>query len=100
MHFRKRVDSEENPFMSFTPEVGSAIYSSLIHDLKIKDPLKNPVLKSEKPNVILIIWEGFTAKIVEPLGGDHNITPYFNQLTKEGILFRNFYANGDRTDKG
>ena len=96
----KRVDSKDNPFMSFTPEVGSAIYSSLIHDLKTKDSFKNPLLKSEKPNIILIIWEGFTAKIVEPLGGDHNITPYFNQLTKEGILFRNFYANGDRTDKG
>lgn len=52
------------------------------------------------PNVLLIILEGFTSKIIEPLGGLPNITPQFNALTKEGILFENFYASGDRTDKG
>lgn len=58
------------------------------------------LLSKEKPNVILIILESFTAKIVEPLGGLPNITPALNALTKEGILFTNFYASGDRTDKG
>lgn len=53
-----------------------------------------------KPNVLLIILEGFTSKIIEPLGGQPNITPELNALMKEGILFENFYASGDRTDKG
>ena len=54
----------------------------------------------EKPNVLLIILEGFTSKIIAPLGGLENITPEINALAKEGILFENFYASGDRTDKG
>lgn len=54
----------------------------------------------QKPNVVLIILEGITSKIIEPLGGLSNITPEFSALTKEGILFENFYASGDRTDKG
>lgn len=58
------------------------------------------VLKSNRPNVILIIVEGFTANVIESLGGRKGITPNFNQLSKEGILFTNFYASGDRTDKG
>lgn len=54
----------------------------------------------EKPNIVLIILESFTSKIIEPLGGMPNITPELNSLIKEGILFENFYASGDRTDKG
>jgi len=57
-------------------------------------------LSVEKPNVLLIILEGFTSKIIEPLGGIENITPELNELVKEGILFENFYSSGDRTDKG
>lgn len=58
------------------------------------------VLKSGKPNIILIIWESLTAKIVAPLGGEPNVTTQLNALVKEGILFDHFYANGDRSDKG
>lgn len=65
-----------------------------------EDSIFYPIRKDTKPNVILIIWESLTAKVVEPLGGEKNVTSHFNQLTKEGILFNNFYANGDRSDKG
>lgn len=58
------------------------------------------LLSEKKPNIILIILESFTSKIIEPLGGMPGITPELNALTKEGILFKNFYASGDRTDKG
>jgi phosphoglycerol transferase MdoB-like AlkP superfamily enzyme len=54
----------------------------------------------EKPNVILFILESFTADVIEPLGGDKGIAPNLNALCSEGILFDNFYASGDRTDKG
>lgn len=58
------------------------------------------ILNNEKPNVLLIILEGFTAKVIEPLGGLKGITPNLNTLCYEGILFDDFYASGDRTDKG
>ena len=58
------------------------------------------ILKSQKPNILIVILEGFTAKIIGALGGDSTITPNFNNLVKEGILFENYYASGDRTDKG
>ena len=58
------------------------------------------VLNRPKPNILLIILEGFTAKIIEPLGGMPGIAPNLNQLCREGILFDEFYASGDRTDKG
>ncbi len=58
------------------------------------------VLNQSKPNVLLIILESFTSKIIEPLGGLSNITPELNQLCREGLLFENIYASGDRTDRG
>ncbi len=58
------------------------------------------ILNTPKPNVILIIIESYTASVIEVLGGVPDVTPRFNALSKEGILFDNFYASGDRTDKG
>lgn len=59
-----------------------------------------PLFKIRKPNIILFILESFTADAIEPLGGIKGLTPNLNQLAAEGILFTNFYASGDRTDKG
>ena len=58
------------------------------------------ILKTTKPNIVLIILEGITAEVIEPLGGIPGIMPNLNALCKEGLFFDRFYANGDRTDKG
>ena len=58
------------------------------------------LITQKKPNVIFIILESFTANVIEALGGEKGITPNLNQLCTEGVLFDNFYASGDRTDKG
>jgi phosphoglycerol transferase MdoB-like AlkP superfamily enzyme len=58
------------------------------------------LINTRKPNILFIIIESFTADVVEPLGGVEGVAPNLNQLCKEGILFDNFYASGDRTDKG
>jgi phosphoglycerol transferase MdoB-like AlkP superfamily enzyme len=57
------------------------------------------MLKSNHPNIILIIWESFTSKALNPYLGKE-VTPFFNQLKSEGIFFDHLYASGDRTDKG
>ncbi len=58
------------------------------------------ILKTARPSILLIILEGITAEVIEPLGGRSGIMPNLNALCKEGIFFNRFYANGDRTDKG
>ena len=64
-----------------------------------KDP-SLPLLRVQRPNIVLIIWEGLTAKVVGPLGGRADVTPNFNRLTHDGILFDGIYASGNRTPKG
>jgi phosphoglycerol transferase MdoB-like AlkP superfamily enzyme len=58
------------------------------------------VVNQSKPNILLIILEGITTEVIEPLGGRPGIMPNLNALCHEGILFDRFYSNGDRTDKG
>jgi phosphoglycerol transferase MdoB-like AlkP superfamily enzyme len=58
------------------------------------------MLTTPRPNILLIILEGITAEVIEPLGGRPGIMPNLNALCKEGLFFDRFYANGDRTDKG
>ncbi|MDY6800882.1 MAG: sulfatase-like hydrolase/transferase [Bacteroidota bacterium] len=58
------------------------------------------VLKTSRPNIVIIILESFSNKVIGALNGEWDSTPNFNELAKEGLLFTNFYANGDRSDKG
>lgn len=58
------------------------------------------VLKTKRPNIVIILLEGFTSKVIEPLGGVAGVTPNFTKLSDEGLLFKNFYASGDRSNKG
>ncbi|SOE19909.1 Phosphoglycerol transferase MdoB [Spirosomataceae bacterium TFI 002] len=58
------------------------------------------VLNTDKPNVLVIIWESLTAKTVDYRFENQSVIPFFDSLKTQGIYFNNFYASGDRTDKG
>ena len=78
--------------------------NTIIHNAMQEQQADIPVFiksKNNQPvNVILIIVESLSSKVIEPLGGAPDITPNFNKLATEGILFSNFYATGNRSDKG
>ena len=58
------------------------------------------VLNTKRPNILIILMDGFGGAFVEPLGGLPDVTPHFNRLSKEGVFFTNCYANSFRTDRG
>jgi len=58
------------------------------------------LLRCNRPNIVLVIVEGFSAKFIEPLGGETDVTPCFNALCDEGVCFSQCYANSFRTDRG
>jgi phosphoglycerol transferase MdoB-like AlkP superfamily enzyme len=88
----------ENPYINFNDKTAKNTISKTRN--KLLNASIESVLNTTKPNVIILIWEGLTAKVVGSLGGESAVTKNLNSLSKEGILFTNFYANGDRTDKG
>lgn len=60
----------------------------------------NNLLNTERPNIVMIVWEGCGASLVEILGGECNVTPNLCRIASEGVLFTNCYANSFRTDRG
>jgi phosphoglycerol transferase MdoB-like AlkP superfamily enzyme len=88
--------STKNPYQYLDDGTAKAVVDSL-YSAHNKTEI---VLKTPRPNVIVVIWESFTEKATRiPVDGVV-VTPKFNELKKEGIYFGNVYASGDRTDKG
>ena len=57
-------------------------------------------LKTERPNVVLVVFEGWSADVVESLGGYNGVSPHFSQLVRNGISFDSCYASGNLSDQG
>lgn len=58
------------------------------------------LLQVGRPNIYLIILESFSSKLMSELGGEKGVAVVLDSLSKEGVLFTNFYANSFRTDRG
>ncbi|MEO8193393.1 MAG: LTA synthase family protein [Gemmatimonadales bacterium] len=94
--------STESRVERFTrPEVAKRIVDSLLAQSTTPDTGARTKLLSKRPSrIVLLLWEGLTAKVVEPLGGREGITPGFTRLSGEGILFDSLYSSGSRTTNG
>ncbi len=51
-------------------------------------------------NVVVILMESFAGRYVGALGSKDQITPEFDKLAQEGLLFTRFFANGTHTHQG
>jgi len=77
--------------------------------LNIKDTIDNlpftrlekTHFKAKKPkNLVIFLQESLGYQFVESVGGEKGITPHLNELSKEGILFKDTYSNGTRSIRG
>ncbi len=87
--------NKNRPVVFFEQEEAQTLFNELF----VREGKREMLLKTSKPNVMIMILESFTSKVIEPLGGRKGVAPNFSALAKEGILFSRFYAGGDRTDK-
>lgn len=51
-------------------------------------------------NVVVILMESFAGRYVGALGSADGITPNFDRLAEQGLLFSRFFANGTHTHQG
>lgn len=58
------------------------------------------LLTTDRPNVLIILMEGFGGQFIEAVSGRKDIAPNYNRLAREGILFTRCYSNSFRTDRG
>lgn len=57
-------------------------------------------LENKRPNIVVIVLESWTANAIGSITGSPTATPYFDKLTKEGLLFTRFYATGGTSEIG
>lgn len=56
--------------------------------------LSEQLCRQQRPNILFVFVKSLRANEVQPLGSPLNLTPGLNRLSKKGILFSRFFANG------
>lgn len=68
-----------------------------LHDVQCNET--NSILKMDRPNIIVVLLESWSADLIESLGGESDITPNFHEMEKDGLLFTNIYASANRSQQ-
>lgn len=59
-----------------------------------------PVLRTSRPNILLIVLESFGTRVCEAEVDGKAVCRTMQELKEQSICFDNFYANSFRTDRG
>jgi phosphoglycerol transferase MdoB-like AlkP superfamily enzyme len=86
----------ENPFSFYNPDVATERVSKLN---SVDSDTTISILKTNRPNIVIILLESWSADLIESLDGKPGITPEFNKLEKNGLLFTKLYASGNRSEQ-
>lgn len=92
-----KTQNYEEQFNFFSEEERAHLFDGL-YPVKGKNTVE--LLNTKRPNILIILMEGFGATMVDSLGGVPGASPNIDRLSKEGIYFTNCYANSFRTDRG
>jgi phosphoglycerol transferase MdoB-like AlkP superfamily enzyme len=87
----------ENPFKFMDQKKAEEIVVRL-HETRTDTTIS--ILKNNRPNIVILIMESWTGDVIESLSGAAGITPEFKKLEKNGILFTQLYATGNRSEQG
>lgn len=97
-HFYSLVDNQE-AFRIVRSELKEQNNHFVSNNFSIKRKVK-PTVITERPNVIMITLESFSADFMKRFGNNQNLTPTLDSLSKNSLLFTNMYATGTRTVRG
>jgi phosphoglycerol transferase MdoB-like AlkP superfamily enzyme len=63
-------------------------------------PMAGEVRGQHAPNVVVILMESFSARLVGALGDGKGLTPDFDRLAGQGVLFERAFSSGTHTHQG
>lgn len=64
------------------------------------DSISDTILINKRPNVLIFLMEGFGSNFITSLGSMNDVTPNFDKMIDEGVIFTQCYGNSFRTDRG
>jgi len=103
-NFFKSVEKRKrfsNPCLYSSKEESERLFGELIKNDTIvpHEPLITPN-SGKQPNVILVILESFSDKVIANLGGLPGAAPNLDSLCAKSTVFTSFYSTGNRSDRG
>ncbi len=87
---------DNNPYQFYNDSIALERVTNLN---AVKNDTTISILTTNRPNIVFLILESWSADLIESLGATPGITPEFRNLEKEGLLFTNFYASGNRSEQ-
>lgn len=57
-------------------------------------------MSNKRPNIVLVLMEGMSAKLMDTFGCGLNLTPFLDSLYVNSFSFKNCYSAGQRTNNG
>lgn len=87
----------DNPFKTMDQQKAENIVNHIYQTPK--DTCQR-ILTNQKPNIVLIILESWSADLINIPIGKKEVAPEFKKLMKEGIYFDNLYSTGFRSEQG
>ena len=100
---RSLCKQSNQPLPPFSPNEEAHFFSSDYPLLRTTDCFKGERLfdiqieKGERPHLIFVVLESFRAKNVGCLGATQPLSPHFDALAQQGILFSNFHSTSTLT---
>jgi len=100
---RQNTNHSAMSLQSAVENVKKAILSDKALYQNSEYPLMRSYQNAEKKNynVVIIMIESLSATYLDALTGKHlGVTPTLDAMANSGLLFENFYANGQRSQEG
>jgi phosphoglycerol transferase MdoB-like AlkP superfamily enzyme len=103
-NFAKSVEKRkrfQNPCIYMTKGKSTEIFDEFMKADSVSfRPNLITLNEGKQPNVILVILESFSNKVIASLGGMNGISPNLDSLCNKSTVFTNFYSTGNRSDRG
>ncbi len=96
----ERRKSYENPCVYMKREEAVKVFEGVENSRTVSDTIIISKSENIQPNVILIILESFSNKVIPALGGTYNVCPNLDSICNNAVVFPEFYASGNRSDRG
>ena len=93
-----RSELKQSDYRYFEQEECDEIFSTLKQSKALSAP--HSVLNTSRPNIVLIVLEGFGRTTATTYANGKAVTPQLDALRQSGVSFENMFANSYRTDRG
>ncbi|MDR2627524.1 MAG: sulfatase-like hydrolase/transferase [Dysgonamonadaceae bacterium] len=95
-----RTEKEDKIFAVVREELSEPEVGFLSDDASIRRIVHSADSLPQKPNIILVVIESFSADFMGSFGNTENHTPFIDSLARNSLLFTDLYATGTRTVRG